>query len=272
MKRLFGLCAIVLGGLGLLASLAGLVAVWLYRGPLLQAGLDAIEGVNEVLKVAEDRAATAKEAVSAVRRAVGPAANTVLELAGKEPDDPARQKQLRATAEDLRRQIRQVEALLAVSRQALDLINRANELSRRMPGVAAALGDVPLSDIGPKATEALDRMTGFLAALDDALADPGKDPQTRNEVARKLVTLAREFDDRSGQLQDRVNRMQRDLATLRQRLAAAQAELPGWANRAAWILTVILVWVGAGQAALLWLGRAQLRGRAQTANLASSPA
>lgn len=268
MRRLFGFSALVLGGLGLLASLAGLVAVWLYRSPLLQAGLEGIEGVNEVLKVAEDRARGAGVAVRAVRRAVGPAAKIVLDLAN-EPDDPARQKQLRAIAEDLRRQVHQVQSLLEVSRQAVNLINRASELTRKTPGVAAALGDVPLSDLGPVATEGLDRMAGFLAALDSALADPGKDRQTRNEVAKKLVTLAREFEVRSSQLEDRVDRMQRDLATLRQRLAAAQADLPGWALQATWILTAILVWVGAGQAALTWLGAALLRGRAQPANPAS---
>ena len=87
MKRLFGWCALALGSLGLLASLAGLVAVWLSRDPVQQAGLQVTQSVNEILKAVEDKACGAGKAVRGVRQAAEPAARAVLRLAENEPDE-----------------------------------------------------------------------------------------------------------------------------------------------------------------------------------------
>jgi hypothetical protein len=252
-RRLAGLVFGAAGLTGLLLCLAGLVGCWFgyreavrYTDGVFGRAEGAVAEVQGNLRAAADRLRQAESELEEVRR----------REAGSAPDPPAQRAARRALSR------KAVEAVGPGLGEARVLVARATEAGLVANGLLDALGELSVldrvnvdTDGLKEASSRLSDLTDRSARLEELLARAA--PPTDDEVARessaavdglrRALALADAGSDR--------------LANGRQRVADGHARVRQWINAAAVIVTVVLVWVGAGQLSLLVHARRLVRRR-----------
>ena len=246
-RRVVAAIFMVVAVVGILAALAGMVAVWAVRARWTSDALVALDRLESDLGAADGalqeigpRLAASRGGLDAISRVAGGASDKlgqprVVELAqGVE----GKLSEIDGKVQEVNDRLRQAEAG----------INNLVELVNKLPGV-----EVPVLDV-----KLLDGVSGLLSDANGRLAE------LADEATGGKVTVTREMDG----IQQTVQQVRGDLSAVESsaseagaRLVAAQDALRTWAEqlpamlqRAAVMLTVGLLWFVAGQVGLfMWM-------------------
>lgn len=253
MKRLIGFLAFWLGCIGFLACVAGVIAIWVIRPGVTHASLETLDTLRSTLKVADEKTKLANQVVSTVRELLDPVNFKIKELAAKaQSSNPEDQKELKRLEEELAKRFQQVDTLAEIFQTAVNVLNKTTRLAKLLP----------LKEIGPDRMEtslgetqntadSLSKLAKNLKTFREALAKIREDKQVQKEIVDTVVDTAKEVNGRLEGVQNKVNLVQQEITELDEEAAHLRSRLPRWITAGAIIGTVMLVWIGLGQLALL---------------------
>jgi len=252
-RRLAGLLFGAAGVLGLVLGVAGLVGVWVgyvevvRRVDRVFGGADqALAGVQGNLRQATDQLRETEAGLEAVRKREA-------ERATQPPAQrPGRREASRKAVEALGPGVGDARATLLKATEAALVANGLLDALAELPAVERVNVD---TDRLKEASAQLAELTERSSRLADLLARaaPSEEDQVGAqssravEAVRRPIALAEAGSDR--------------LEAGRQSLAAGHARFVGWIKRLALALTVLLVWIAAGQLSLALHGGKLVRGR-----------
>jgi len=257
MSRVIGLVAFALGGIGLVGCLAGVIAIWMVRPPLLRSSVELLDTADGGLKLVEEKTSRADELLKAIRGVIDPAASKILKLADKRDRTPEDEKELKQIEEGLSQRLGQVDALAEVAETAVTFLNRTSQMTNSLR--------LPFSQGGAAAESsqdnaiALSRLAKALKLLRENLAKFRENKQTQKEVVDAVVRLSREAETELRFIASRLERVRQRAGEFDTDVAELRTAVPIWTNWAAVIGSVFLVWMGLGQFALLRRGWDRIR-------------
>src|SRR5262249_30192141 len=103
------------------------------------------------------------------------------------------------------------------------------------------------------------RLSGVLKHLRETLAAIRANPQVRKEAVEEVAGLARDASQHLDLLRSRLQRAGQLATEFAAEIAELQTAVPVWMNWATAIGSVLLVWMGLGQLALLRRGWTWMR-------------
>jgi hypothetical protein len=254
LRRLVGAVVLLLSTVGTVGCVAGIIGVW-----MLSRGVsEGMRGITDKLDAGLQRVSAANQNVQI---AVGKARADVANV-GKESED------LGDGGKKGRRAARTIRAL--IQQQAGpnmdELGGRLSTLSDCAVAVSSLLEsfqEVPLARASRLDSDQLNRradearqLSSILRRLEVAVSDG--DTETGRQ---KVAAATSEVDLVLQKCQATVEAWQSDLDAARDDLAHARAKLLGWLTCAAIAVTVLCLWVGAGQISLFARAPRWCRGR-----------
>lgn len=258
MRRLLGIGAVALGGLGALACAAAIGSGWWAAARTADRAGRVSARLDGGLVETDARLARVEERLAAVRADLAGARGEAERLAAEDPELP----RVRAA----------VERLLD---RLLPAIDRAAALADSLRAVAAGLraAEDVVTQLGVEvgqptragaAADAIDRAAAVLN-VPQARVDAVK-AAAAVRLTRELVDLAREAAAGSDRLAEGLADARREVATARERTAGWRDEFVFWVSVGASANTLVWLWIGLGQACLIGWGRRRLGRRgSQTA-------
>jgi hypothetical protein len=263
MSRTIGLAALGLGGIGLLACVAGLIGIWAVRPSFLRSSVEVLDAADGGLELVDEKTTRADALLKAIRQIVDPVTGKILKLADKGERTPEDEKELKRIEEALARRVGQVDHIAELAKTAVAFVNRTPQLTRslRLPNLQGAAGRPP-AETSQDSSKALARLAKALGEIRDKLAMFRKDKQAQKKLVDAVVLLAHKVDSELKLVGSKLERVRQKAAELGTEVADLRTTVPIWTNWAAVIGSVVLVWMGLGQFVLSrWGWRAATRKR-----------
>jgi hypothetical protein len=254
LRRLIGVVVLLLSMVGTVCCVAGIIGIWMF-----------CQGLSERVQRTADRLDAGLQRVSIatqnVQLAVGKARADVANVGKESADLGGSEKKSRRAARTIRALIQQ-----QAGPDMDELGGRLATLSDSAIAVSSLLDsfqEVPLAqaprlDSGQlkRRAEEARQLSSLLRRLEIAVGD-GDAENSRQEV----VTATRKADLVLQKCQATVDAWHSDLAVSGDDLAQVRAKVLGWLTYAAIAVTVLCLWVGAGQVSLLTHALRWCRGR-----------
>jgi hypothetical protein len=255
MKPTTAYLAIVVGGIGLVACLAGLVALWVARPRVLQSSAELLVAANDGLKLVEERATHADELVRKIRAGADSVSNKIIELADKTARTPEDEKELQVSAEDLSERLRQVGPIAETAESAVAFLHQSSRLTRsvRLPGFRMADGEA-LAEDTEEISQPLFRVTVNLKHLREKLAAVSKGEQGQREIAASVLQAARDVDEHLKSVTSLLQSVREKAGSLGAYVEKLNTALPAWMNWTAIMGSLVSGWMGLGQFVLFRKG------------------
>ena len=260
LRRILAWFAILLGCLGVMASIAAAYAVWSLHQWLDRTSNQAFTIVDTTLTEVRDRVLRAQQRVTES----GPATEEI----GQRLRDWSKQKAVETA--DLRLEVgAKAEKLSGWMHQADQWLENSETTlrgTRQIMGLAQALNasvDPALADEGleklatarrlmQQANEAVDGIRTFTAQAE------AKEPLTERlartlPLAARLLAMVTDLDTRLGELAKRLSALQTQAAQLHERTGT-------FINRLTLVCSLLVAWMALGQVALIYWGWKKCRG------------
>jgi hypothetical protein len=245
-RRLVAVLFVILGVVGLLASIAGIAACWYLR-----------PGVTGKLSYTCERTEAVLDVTSASLKRVETSlvqARTDLATVPKEPPapqlSPAKKVALRRVTNGFLSQFDNAGQTLTTVSDAAVVLNSLLE----------GMGEIPLVHMTPLDVDQVQGAAGKVREL--------------GQTARTLNTLLDEMtgsdaDQTTSQIEEglsqaitRIGEVTKRLADARDQILTIHANLARWLTTAAIVITVLLAWIALGQLCMILQGRVLWRGDA----------
>ena len=253
MRRLLGLSAVGLGGVGILlcATAAG---IGLWAAVTLSARLErAFVRLERGLIEVQEQLARVESRMKSIRTdllAVRGAAETI---AAENPELPRVRAEIERLLDRLVSAFDRADALAEVLRSgAAGLRTAADLLDQLRDEREATVRARNTADRIDRAAQSLNKLRPRIEALKSAKAA---------EWTRHAVTLAREAIAGSERLAEGLAAARQEVDVLRRKTAEWRAALRSWFTIAATAITLLWMWVGLGQLCLFGWGWRKLAGR-----------
>ena len=260
MKSMFASLAVVLGGIGLAACLAGVVVIWMARPSVLDASAEVLDAAEGSLKLVEEKATRAHELLGAIREPVGRITSKILTLADKTDRTAEDDNELQRVEQALTERLRQVDTIAEIAESAVAFLNKTSRLTKslRLPASRDAAGRSAAADAEERSA-ALTKLAQRLRTLRENLAKFRQDRQAHKELTKTVVRLARDVDHELEALDSKLQQVREAAVAWRTEIAEWRPTVAAWTNWAAVIGSAILAWMGLGQYALLRWARQTMR-------------
>ncbi len=250
-RRLAGVVGVVLGVVGLIACVAAIVGVWSVVAWLKQLNAEVHAEIDAVMIRVEERT---EEARSTVREARGFAAvvdelvrDSAVAIIERDDAVTARLDQAERRIDEA---IQQAESVIQVSADAVELLDRLQASLRQQGLIEAGSGEAPtaLDDIVQAGRRTLAEASGAVDELKGRLDHLGRKPDDVDlaAIARLALNIVAQLDV----VDDSLRSFSRRLEKTRDGLQRLHDKLGRWIHLGAVILTLLLVWIGAGQCCL----------------------
>ena len=254
LRRFGGVMVLLLSAVGILACASGIIGVWM----LYQSVSDKVQTIVARLDVGLQRVSTANQNV---RRAIEKARADVAVVSKESPDLAGGGDKGRRASRALRAVIQQQAAP-----KIDDLGGRLATLSDAAAAVSSLLESIQEVPTGPRVrvepdvlkrrADEAQQLSASIRRLEAALDDGEK-----GTSSREIAATTSEVDQVLERCQAAVDSWQSDLDGAREDLAHVKAQIVSWLTYVAIVMTVLLVWVAAGQISLFgraleWLKRA----------------
>ena len=258
-KRVLRLLALLLGLIGIVGCVAAIVGAWLVSARLSQVTENVFETIDGSLIVVREQVAQTQERVEEAKISTEGMAETLKDWTKREAGERLAQRlNVAGTTDRLASTLQKADHWLEVSESSVELVQQALSI-----GSAAG---------APMDTAPVDGLIEEIASLRMQLAEAAE------LVARIHQRTAEASEDKS--LEERIEQavqlalrvvatlssIDSRLEKLENRLAGTQRSLQGLKTRTTrWILvvtigiTLLMVWMAAGQVALCFLARNGLR-------------
>lgn len=250
-RRLAGLLSGAAGAIGLVLCVAGLVGVWVGHVEVVRRVDRVFGGADQALTDTDGNLHRAADQLRKCQAELAAVREREADLTAHPPDQRAARRELSRKA---------VEGLGPQLGEARVVLEKATEIGLVANGLLDALAELPAVERSRVDTDRLKETSAQVGELTDqaarvstllARAAPATDTQVGDETSRadgllrRTIGLAEEGSDR--------------LATARQKVADGRARLMRWINGLAVALTIVLVWIAAGQVSLLIHGWSVVR-------------
>lgn len=256
MRRLLGIGAGVLGGVGALVCAAAVGLGWWAAAKIADGVTRAAARADHGLAEADAALARTEERLAAIRADIDEVRGEAEQLAAENPELP----RVRAA----------IERLLDRLKLTVD---RAGALADSLRAVAAGLrATADIRDLVVRETRSPDRARAAADAIDRG-AEVLNIPRARTDklksaaavrLVRELVALTREAVAGSERLAGGLADARRELADARDWTAESRARVIFWVYAAAAAHTLAWLWGGLGQLCLIGWGQRQISGRRPT--------
>lgn len=229
-KRIAGIIAVLLGGLGILLAVALLIGAWLVNTPVTDSVLQLLESIEVGLVAADAGLDQVDAALTTVNQKL---ADTAAMFTGEE---------LLQVVNDAQAIVEVVQSTAETAVTMLDAINSLPLIGRN-----AAPADLPkLEEALLILTEISDRLAAVEQRLIDRQTTGGSGP---------LVQLQTDIS----QLQDRLANASAGVAEATASVQQLRGNVPGWIDWISIALTLLFLWLGVAQYSLLVNGLGWLR-------------
>lgn len=248
-RKIFSGILIVLSGLFLLLSLAGIVAIWVYNEPLTREVVGRLEEVDTQLGQAQATLASSEKELQRTLRIVDGAQAALEELTRQSENAESLFDNIQSTLDDrLLPELKTTRDRIASARTTLEsLQSLLASISGLIPGVDLSLPDKTLSDL-IASTKSLDTeitnverlATQVSTFVSDTSYLLGGDLTETRESLQTFLASIQEYKER--------------LAGWREQDRQLIEGVPGWIDQASIVLTVFLLWFAFSQFGLLLHG------------------
>jgi hypothetical protein len=251
-RKIFSWILIILSTLFLLASAAGIAAIWIYNEPLTREGLRRLNEIEMELKLGETALGSAR---GELERSLAILDSTEAALNKFTQNDPQGFfEDVQTTLEDeLLPELETARERLISARDTLEDVRVVVFGLNIVPFIQVNIPDKMLTDLIDSADSLEDEIgdIGALAGqattlLEDASALFGGDLSGTRESLEGFLGEVTSYEEKFSDWRDQV--------------AEVRDALPGWIDTASLVLTIFLVWFGLSQASLILIGRVILHG------------
>lgn len=253
-RKLFSWILIILGGLFLILSVAAIVAVWIYKGPLTRQVVSQLEDIDREMALAQATLKSSELELARALRIVDATQSALEELTQQTSSAESLFESIQSTLDDrllpelktTRTRIESARATLATLQSVLAGV------SGFIPGLDLTLPDKVLADLILSA-DSIDTEIGNVEVLatqaslfvsDTSYLLGGDLTQTRESLQSFLTSI-----------QD----YQKKVTLWRGQISDLAEGAPGWIDQASIALTLFLLWFGVSQFGLILHGRTILR-------------
>ena len=254
-RKILSWLLIVLASVFLLASMAGIVAVWIYNEPLTLETASRLQVVNNELARAQITLESSRMELERALRLVDAAQTALDKLAEQSTSAESLLDGIQASLDD---------KLLPKLKRTRERIDTARSMLGDLQKLLKNLSALPFVDI-----QVPDQVLTDLIASADTL-----DAEIANaeDVARKASTFVSDTSYLLGgdltETRDSLENFLTVIKEYQQKIADWRAQitdlielLPAWIDRASVITTIFLLWFGLSQFGLFLHGRLILRGK-----------
>lgn len=251
-RTIFSWLLIVISTLFLLASVAGISAIWVYNEPLTRESLRRLTQIDMELGLGVSALGTAREELE---RSLSILDSTEAALNKFTQNDP------QGFFEDVQTTLD--DELLPELETARERLIEARDTLENVRVVVFGLNVVPFIQVNipdQMLTDLIDSSDSLEAEIDD-IGDLAGQASTLLEDASALFggDLAGTRESLEGFLVE-VSAYEEKLSGWRDQVVDVRDALPVWIDRASIVLTIFLLWFGLSQVSLILIGRAILHG------------
>lgn len=248
-KHIVGLVLVILSCIFFALSLAGLIGVWVYNGPLTEKALSTIETTSTDLAGALEAIESSKaELISADAQLE--LLQAILETLGVN------------AAEDLNRLadiVNRVESTLSpVLNSVSSGINTLRESLLTIKDTLETINELPLVNIQIPGIETIEEGANQLGNLQTQIEEGGGKieqlSQTTQDTVDSLSTGFAELETSIKSLLVTLDEYELKIEAAQDQLLYLETNLPTWIDTASIILTILLVWLGISQVSLFIIG------------------
>ena len=253
-QKILAYTLMILSSILILASVAGLIAAWIYNEPLtsdVTQRLQTIDGELELVQTTLD--STHTELERALR--LVDAAQTALEqLAEQSTSAESHFEGIQSSLDDrLLPELKSTREKLETARQSLESLQSLIQSIGSLPFVNVSVADRILDDL----IDSADTIDAEIANAEEVAR------QASTFVSDTSYLLGGDLTETRDSLQNflaAVEEYQTKVEDWRSQIADLIDRTPAWIDRTSWGVTVFLLWFGLSQFSLLLLGRMILLG------------
>lgn len=254
-KKILAWTLIVLSGLFLLASMAGIIASWVYNEPLTRETSSRLQEIDDELAQAEITLESTHAELERALRLVDAAQTALEKLAEQSSSAESLLEGIQSSLDDkLLPELKTTRERLGTARSALENLRNLIQGFNALPFIGIEIPDQIITDL-INSTDTLDseianaeeiakRASTFVSDTSYLLG--GDLTETRDSLTNFLAA---------------VEEYQVRVAGWRAQVAGLMDASPVWIDQASISLTVFLLWFGLSQFGLLLHGRTILRGQ-----------
>ncbi|MBM4465663.1 MAG: hypothetical protein FJ014_08965 [Chloroflexi bacterium] len=257
LKRAVGFVLIGMAVAGMLLSLAGLVGVWRIKQPVMANLIAGLELTATTLATTAQGLDVVDQSLEAAAANVTALDATVLTLAKSISDTvPLVDSLATLTGKDLPTTVIATQTSLVTAQSSARIIDGVLRVVTSIPffpgepynpsvPLHAALGEVSAS---------LDGLSESFASMESSLEMTSDNLDLIEFEVNLVATEIRQINTSLEEAQKVASQYQALIARLQAQVEQIEAALPGWINLLAWVISIILVWVGVIQIGLLMQG------------------
>jgi chromosome segregation ATPase len=254
-RKILAWTLIILGGLFLVLSIAGIFAVWIYKEPLTQKVTAQLSDIDSQLAHAQTTLQSSENELARALRIID-ASQSALEKLTKQTNNAATLfDNIQSTLDDqLLPSLKTTRSRIQSARTTLESLQSVlTGVSNFIPGVDLSLPGKVVSDLIASA-----------GSLDTEIANvESLAEQASTFVGDTSFLLGGDLTSTRDSLQNFLNSVQdyeQKVTVWRQQAADLKTNAPKWINQATIALTVFLLWFGISQFGILLHGLNMLRG------------
>jgi uncharacterized coiled-coil DUF342 family protein len=249
-KRVLGLFVFLLGLVGLIASIAAMVGVWSVNARLIEVTEHVFGAIDRSLVVVRQRVAQADERVGASKITTEGMERTLRDWAQRETRERVGSRfGVEEKAERLATGLKQADQWLEFSQSSVGLVQQALELGNSAGApVETEPADRLLEELGSLRGE-LAQAIESVEKIRDRTSEAGDEKSLRQRV-EQAAELALRVIATLGSLESRLGDLDSRLSQARTRMQELTTATVRWIRIAAAAVTLLIVWIGAGQVSL----------------------
>ena len=233
-KRIAGIVAIIFGALGVILSIAAIVAVWVVNKPITDSSVQLLVTVEDALGVVEEGLARADETLQTVRDSIADAAAQI------------------PTAE-----------LLAVIDNIGSIVDSAQSTADTASSVIGVANSIPFLGSSRSEEESsgekLDEISSTLEQISIGLTTVTERLEGLSEGGAPGGVIDNIDQELEG-FQSRLNEAENNVNETGTAVAEVTANVPRWIDIASIIISLLIIWLGVAQYSLLAHGVSWFRG------------
>jgi methyl-accepting chemotaxis protein len=260
-NRIVGILLIAAAFAGILFNLAGLAYVWTQKDRLTENLVSTIQLIQttmdttvEALDVASTSLETSIDSVTSVEETLSTTATTI------ETSEPMMATLADLMKNDLPTTISSTQTSLISAQESARIIDTVLRALTRIPFVSSELYNppVPLHIALGQVSDSLNGLPGSFVTMGDSLTEASGNMQTMQTDITLIATNINTIQSSLESAQKVVSQYRAVVADLQEKLEGTAERVPGYINRAAWVLTFVFVWLGLTQIGLLFQGMEML--------------
>jgi hypothetical protein len=254
-NRILALILLILSVFFFLASLAGIVAVWIYNGRFTEQAQAELGAISADLSLTQQNIQTAREDLESAQAQID-IFQSAIDAIGLDALE---------NTKVLAEVVSKVEGTLTpILDQAAATVGAFRERFVSFKEALESLNDLPLVNIDIPGVETIDQIAQNVTDLQNQILETKEKVQDVSTLTQETVeTFSTGFANWETTIQNSLAQLDTysaKITSYQARVQDLQANIPGWLDWAAAIMTVIFIWLAFSQVALFLLAWEIYRG------------